>query len=113
MGLTIERKLPLILFVVVIVLTGVGFVLYEYTTSLQDAVDIEKRAQNVVGQLDDTLQLTLDVESSMTSFIITGNDTYLEKYRSAKAKLPPNLAQLRATVATVPTEAEEIGRLDD
>ncbi len=50
MSLTIERKLPLILFVVVIVLTVLGFVLYEYTTSLQDAVDIEKRTQNVVSQ---------------------------------------------------------------
>ena len=112
MSLTIERKLPLILLVVVVVLTVLGFVLYEYTTSLQDAVDIEKRTQNVVSKLDETLRLTLDIDSSLSSFIITGNDTYLEKYHSAKTKIPQTLALLRTAVANVPVEDEEVGKLD-
>ena len=42
MPLAVERKLPLILFAVVIVLTVLGFAFYQYTTSLQDTLDIEK-----------------------------------------------------------------------
>ena len=112
MPLTIERKLPIILFLVVIVLTVLGFVLYEYTASLQDAVDLEKRTQNVVAKLDDTFHLTLDVESALNSFIITGNDTYLEPYLKAKLRLPQNFAQLKTMAAQVPAELEEVGRLE-
>lgn len=113
MPLTIERKLPLILFSVVIVSTVVGFVLYSYTTSLQDAVDIEKRTQNVVAKLDETLRQTLNIGSALSSFIITGNDTYLEPYHRAKARIPQNIAELRTLAAEDPAEIEEIGRLNE
>lgn len=112
MPLTIERKLPIILFLVVVVLTILGFMLYEYTASLQDTVDIEKRAQTVISRLDETLRLTLDVESSLSNFVITGNDTYLDPYQKAKAKLPQNLALLRTSVTGVAGETEELDRLD-
>src|SRR5687767_4431217 len=112
MPLTIERKVPLILFFVVIVMTMLGFAFYQHTTTLQDAVDLEKRAQSVVSNLDDTLRLTLDVESAQSSFIITGNDSYLTPYQTAKTRIPQNLAQLRSMVAAVPAEVEEVGRLE-
>src|SRR5215218_8132008 len=112
MPLSIERKLPLILFFVVLVLTLLGFSLYQYTDSLQNAVDIEKRAQNVVGKLDDTLRLTLDVGSAMNGFVITGNDTYLEPYRRAKEKIPSNLAELKLMVRNSTGQVEEVDRLD-
>jgi len=112
MPLTIERKLPLILFFVVLVLTLLGFSLYQYTGSLQNAVAIEKRVHNVVGKLDDTLRLTLDVESALNGFVITGNDTYLEPYRTAKEKIPSNLADLRSMVRDSAAEVEEVDRLD-
>jgi signal transduction histidine kinase len=113
MPLTIERKLPLILFFVVIVLTALGFVLYQYTASLQDAVDIEKQTQNVVAKLDETLRLTLDMESALNGFIITGNDTYLDPYNKAKAKMPQNLAALRAMAGSADGGADELGRLEE
>lgn len=112
MPLTIERKVPLILFFVVIVMTMLGFAFYQHTTTLQDAVDLEKRTQSVVSKLDDTLRLTLDVESALSSFIITGNDSYLTPYQTAKIRIPQNLAQLRSMVAAAPAELEEVGRLE-
>jgi CHASE3 domain sensor protein len=112
MPLTIERKLPLTLFFVVIVLTVLGFVLYEYTTSLQDALDIEKRTQNFVGRLDDTLRFTLDIESALTGFVITGNQTYLEPYQKGKSKIPQVIAQMRAMAFDDPAELEELARLE-
>jgi signal transduction histidine kinase len=112
MPLTIERKLPLTLFFVVIVLTVLGFVLYEYTTSLQDALDIEKRTQNFVGRLDDTLRFSLDIESALTGFVITGNQTYLEPYQKGKSKIPQVIAQMRAMAFDDPAELEELARLE-
>ena len=112
MPLTIERKLPLILFFVVIVLTVLGFALYEYTASLQDAVDIEKTTQNTVSKLDEMLRLTLDVDSAVSGFIVTGNDSYLTPYDSAKPKIQQNVEQLRAMMTDTPAELDELGRLE-
>jgi len=112
MTLTIERKLPLILFFVVVVLTALGFVFYQYTTSLQDAMDHEKRTHNVVVRLDETLRLTLDVEGAMNGFVITGNDTYLEPYQKAKVRLPAAIAELRTAFEKDQLQADEIARLD-
>ena len=112
MSLTIERKLPLILFFIVIVLTVVGFALYEYTGSVQDAVNIEKNTQNTVLKLDEVLRLTLDVDSAVSGFIITGNDTYLTPYETAKPKIAQNVAQLRAMMTDTPTELFEVQNLE-
>ncbi|PYS99580.1 MAG: hypothetical protein DMF63_10860 [Acidobacteria bacterium] len=112
MSLTVERKLPLILLFVVILLTALGFVLYQYTTSLQDAVDIEKRTQSTVSRLDDLLRLTLDVDSSVTGFIITGNDSYLTPYQTSKPKIAQNLAQLRSEMSDTPVELDELANLE-
>jgi signal transduction histidine kinase len=112
MPLTVERKLPLIFFFVVIVITVLGFVLYEYTASLQDTVELEKRTKNTVGILDGTLRLTLDVESAINSFIITGNDTYLDPYLRAKVRIPQELAQLKVLTSKSAEESEEVARLE-
>ncbi|MEP7149491.1 MAG: ATP-binding protein [Acidobacteriota bacterium] len=112
MSLTIERKLPLILFFVVIVLTVLGFALYAYTTSLQDAVDIQKRTQNRIAKLDEILRLTLDIDSSVSSFIITGNDSYLGPFETSKPKIQQSIARLRSTMTDTPTELNELASLE-
>ncbi|MEO8573448.1 MAG: ATP-binding protein [Pyrinomonadaceae bacterium] len=113
MPLTIERKLPLILFVVVIILTVLGVVFYEYTGSLQDAVELEKRTQNTVSRLDEVMSLTLDVESALSGFIITGSDSYLAPFDSAKPKINQNIAQLRSMMMDTPTELEDLSALEN
>src|SRR5215204_159876 len=112
MTLTIERKLPLILFFVVIVLTVLGFALYQYTASLQDAVDIEKRTTDTVARLDEIARLTLDIDSALSGFIITGNDSYLTPYETAKPKIAQSIAQLRTDMDDTPDELEELGSLE-
>jgi signal transduction histidine kinase len=112
MPLAVERKLPLILFFVVIVLTVLGFAFYQYTASLQDAVDIEKRTQNSLSRLDEILRLTLDVDSSISGFVITGNDSYLTPYDGAKPKITQNIAQLRSIMADTPSELDELAKLE-
>ncbi|HKP70580.1 MAG TPA: CHASE3 domain-containing protein, partial [Pyrinomonadaceae bacterium] len=112
MQLTTERKLPLILFFVVVVLTALGFAFYQYTTSTQDAIQLEKRAHNVDARLDETLRLTLDIDGSVNGFVITGNDTYLEPYQKAKVRLPSVISELRTAFDKDAVQTEEIGRLD-
>ena len=112
MPLTIERKLPLILFFIVVVVTGLGFVLNEYTGSLQDSIAIEKQTQNTISKLDEVLRLTLDVESAVSGFIITGNDSYLGPYESAKPRLTQTIAQLRPMMKDAPAQLDELANLE-
>ncbi|HUR97295.1 MAG TPA: ATP-binding protein [Pyrinomonadaceae bacterium] len=111
MPLTIERKLPLILFFVVIVLTMLGVAFYQHTGSQQDAFDIEKQTQNTVSKLDEVLRLTLDVDSAVSGFIITGNDSYLAPFESAKPRIIQTVAQLREMMTDSPSELEELAAL--
>jgi signal transduction histidine kinase len=112
MPLTIERKLPLILLFVVIIVTALGFLFYSYTTSLQDSVQLEKRTQNLVARLDETFRLTLDIEGSLNGFVLTGNDTYLDPYMRAKVRLPQTIADIKPFMINDPAQAEEFARLE-
>ncbi len=111
MSVKFERKLPLILFVVFLLLTAIGFIFYRSTVSIKSAIDWEKHTQEVLLKLDETQTLTLDISTATNSFVILGNDTYLEPYNRAKPKIQQNLAQLRRSTADNPTQQEELDRL--
>lgn len=112
MSLKFERKLPIILFFVFLMLTTIGFVFYQNTVSLQQAIEWQKRTQEVLLKLDETLTLTLDIEAGVRGFIVTGNDTYLDPYNRARQKIPQNVAQLRALTAGNAEQAAELDRLE-
>ena len=53
MPLTFERKLPIALFIVLIVLTMLGVALYQHTITVQDTLGIGKHTQIVLSRLDE------------------------------------------------------------
>lgn len=111
MALTFERKLPIALLIVLIVLTVLGVALYQHTTQVQDALGLEKRTQTVLTKLDAIQTMMLEIDSGMRGFVITGNETYLEPYNRAKQRVGPNIAELRAFMANDPEQLQELDRL--
>ena len=93
-------------------LTTVGFVFYQNTVSLQEALNWEKHAQEVLLLLDETLTLSIDVETGVRGFIITGNETYLEPSNRAKQKIGQNLSHLRALTAPDTNQTDELESLE-
>ncbi|HVQ57092.1 MAG TPA: hypothetical protein VMS29_10080, partial [Pyrinomonadaceae bacterium] len=65
MLLTFERKLPIILFFVFLMLTTVGVVFYQTTSSLQAAIDQQKRSQDVVSRVDDTIAASFEIQMAL------------------------------------------------
>ncbi|HMJ08457.1 MAG TPA: CHASE3 domain-containing protein, partial [Pyrinomonadaceae bacterium] len=108
MALQFERKIPLISFFVFLILTTVGFLLYQNTVSVQQAIQWEKHTQEIVSALDENLTLTLDADAGVDSFVLSGNDTYLEQYNKAKQKIERNTARLRALGSSNPAMAAEL-----
>ncbi|WP_309606795.1 CHASE3 domain-containing protein [Phenylobacterium sp.] len=65
----------------------------------------------VENQLSLILARVQGAESGQRGFILTGNDGYLEPYHIAAARLPGDLAALRALVADNPDQAAAAKRL--
>jgi signal transduction histidine kinase len=119
MSLTFERKLPIVLFLVFLTLSTIGFFIYQNTVSVQEAIKWEKQTQEVLSILDETTSLSLDVHQAMTSFVILGIDRYLEPLNRATPKISQNIARLRQLVnsnpeltSSNPTIVEELDRLE-
>lgn len=112
MPLPIERKLPIILSFVFLMLAAIGFLLYRNTVSVQQARDLEKHSQSIISNLDDVITYTADLETATSGFIALGSDVYLEPFSRGKAGLKKNVEQLRALLAADPVRLAEIDQLD-
>jgi len=111
MELRTEQKLPIILFIVFLILTMFGILFYQSTTSLQQAILIERQTNDFLSISDDLMTSCLDTETAVRGFMFTGSDTYLDPYFRSKAKVPEALAKLRAGSSDDVTTLEEIDRL--
>ncbi len=115
MPLTFERKLPIILFFVFLMLTTIGVVFYQNTISLQDAMAWQRHSQEVVSKVDETVALAFEIQSAMTNFLPTSNETYLDPFERAKPKIRQNIERLRILTqndAGRANQADEVNRMD-
>ncbi len=111
MKLTLERQIPLVFSIFILLLTIIVFFAIRSTNSLNESLKWEKHTQEVLLQLDETLLLTLDAEASGRGFLITGEEPYLEPYNNANLKIGENLAQLRVLVNDNPVQTATLDRL--
>jgi signal transduction histidine kinase len=112
MPLTFERKLPIILFFVFLMLTTIGVVFYQNTTSMQDAITLQKHTQEVIGKVDETVALAFEIQSSFSTFMLVSNNTYLDPLERAKPKIRQNIEQLRALTANKADQLDDVNRVD-
>lgn len=109
--MTSQRKLPLILTFVFLMLAIIGFSFYQNTISLQQALVWEKKVQQTSVRLENTLTQMLDAEAEMRGFIITGNSTYLDNYERRKNAVNSNITELRGLLSTSPQQVTELETL--
>lgn len=64
------------------------------------------RTQSMLLSLETTLSLAKDAETGTRGFIITGDESYLQPYRTAVATLPGELKELSEYTAENPKQAE-------
>jgi methyl-accepting chemotaxis protein len=94
---------------VLVVFTLVGVVSYRSTTQLIEASDLRKHTYDVLGNITEMLTLLTDVQVGQRGYVITGDDNYLEPYRSALTKLDQTFQDLRRQTAD---SVRQQGRLD-
>jgi signal transduction histidine kinase len=108
MALRTEQKLPLILFVVLITLSTVGFLFYQSQASFQEALAWQRQTSNSLRQADDVARHVMAIDRSVFGFSYTGVDTYLEPYNRSKTAIPQNVAHLKQAWANDPEALAQV-----
>jgi signal transduction histidine kinase len=111
MTLQFERKFTLILLFVFLILTLVGFSFYQSTVSIKQAVVWEKRHQDTLSALDGIMNVTLEADAGVDSFVLNGDSSYLDPYNNAKQRLGRRFAALNAVEDKTDVANAEIERL--
>lgn len=112
MKLTLERQIPIVFGIAILLLVIVVFFAFSSMNSLTDALKWEKHTQEVLSQLDETLNLAVDAETGGRGFLISADDSFLEPYHQAEQKIGGNLARLRTLLADNPSQTERVSKLD-
>ena len=112
MKLTLERQIPIVFIIAIILLFIIVFFAIRSTNSVDESLMWEKHTQEVLLQLDETMLLTLDAETGGRGFLISGDEAFLEPYNTANQKIGGNLARLRTLVADNPKQAEAVNKLE-
>ncbi|MFN6964940.1 MAG: ATP-binding protein [Pyrinomonadaceae bacterium] len=99
-----ERKLPFVLTFVFFMLVTIGFVMYQGTLSVQDALAWQHRSHDFIGELDRVVEHTYRGEAMVRGFIVSGNDTYLERYAHSNRQVDQSVATIRDWAAVDQTE---------
>src|ERR1700748_2706573 len=90
--LTLAFTIPVLLAAVI----GGGFVAQAYY--LQANVRELEHSYRVQGRSRPALRMTLDMETGLRGYLLTGEDHFLGSYRAAEPRVDPTLADLLALV---------------
>src|SRR5690606_16727911 len=112
MKLTFERKLPITLFFVFLMLTAVGLLFYQNTDSLQQALERQRHSQEVVATLDDLLARTVASEAEQRAFVVAGTSAFLDRFQRSKRLVNEDIARLRALGANAPAQLKQMNSVE-
>ncbi len=111
MPLALEKKLPLILLLAFLMLAAIGLFSYLSTNSLKEAIRWQKQTQEILIKLDDTLISTVNIETSVRGYILSGTDNFLEPYKSGKQNALRVVADLKPLTADNQTQVANLTQL--
>src|SRR5438445_768233 len=87
MSLPIRKKVALAFAVSVVALTGVGWLSYHTTARLISILGWVAHSHQVIAALESGRAILTDAETKQRSFLLTGEDLFLQDCRRAQAKV--------------------------
>ncbi|MBA1293133.1 response regulator [Pseudomonas lurida] len=92
------------------VLSAVFFVCL--ITYLLSVIQWVEHTDRVINNLNETSKLTVDLETGMRGFLITGDEHFLDPYEVAKPRIIADLHNLQELVADNPQQVDRLKRLE-
>lgn len=92
------------------VLSAVFFVIL--ITYLLSVIQWVEHTDRVINNLNESSKLTVDLETGMRGFLITGDEHFLDPYEVAKPRIIADLRNLQDLVADNPQQVDRLKRLE-
>ncbi|QEN48293.1 response regulator [Pseudomonas protegens] len=92
------------------VLSAVFFV--SLITYLLSVIQWVQHTDRVINNLNESARLTIDLETGMRGFLITGDEHFLDPYEVAKPRIVSELRSLQELVADNPQQVDRLKRLE-
>ncbi len=92
------------------VLSAVFFVCL--ITYLLSVIQWVEHTDRVINNLNETSKLTVDLETGMRGFLISGDEHFLDPYEVAKPRIIADLRNLQELVADNPQQVDRLKRLE-
>ena len=70
-----------------------------------------EHSEHVIGRANEVSKLSSDMETGMRGYLLSGDQDFLEPYRTAKSRLEAGLSSLNDLVKDNPTQAERVQRI--
>jgi PAS domain S-box-containing protein len=93
-NLSIERKTAAGLGLAAVCLLGISVLAYQSGHRFVENSGWVTHTHEVLDELDQTLSVVADAETSMRGYVVTGQESYLEPYRQATPRVDSHLARL-------------------
>jgi PAS domain S-box-containing protein len=90
------------------IITALGIAAYVHSVQINDHIDYVNRANELIVHADQTLALTIDMESGQRGYTVTGNEVFLDPYIHASEKLNGHLKKLEELTKLNPVLHERI-----
>ncbi|HEU4816305.1 response regulator [Janthinobacterium sp.] len=97
--------LPLVIGVVT-ALVFVGLIAY-----LLSALRSVEHSERVIGNANEVMKLSVDLETGMRGYLLTGDETFLAPYKSGKAKIAVEMSTLLELVSDSSIQVDRLRRI--
>jgi signal transduction histidine kinase len=98
MSFILEKKLPFILLFALLMLAMLGYLTYLNNQSLQQAIDWQKKTQEILLALDETLSATVEIDNSGRGFVLTGNEDFFISFKYNDKQASEKLGKLESLI---------------
>ena len=82
------------------------------TAYLVHVLNLVEQTQRVISNTNETAKLSVDMETGLRGFLISGDETFLSPYVMAKARVSDDLVLLKELVAGRPSQLDRLRRVE-
>ena len=111
MKVFLKKQMVIFFLVALLVLSALGVYAYMNIQRLIDTVNMLSQASRIVNNAERLLVLSIDIETSVRGYVITGDKDYLAPYDSSQNKVNEHIKLLLASTRHDPAQNNRIQEL--
>ncbi|WP_091256468.1 response regulator [Flavobacterium omnivorum] len=111
MKMTLGKKIATGFITCAIVLLGVAIFSYKNSEKFIDSNTLVNRSNSVLYEFEQILMLTVNAETGIRGYVITGNDDFLIPFTSANVNIIPQLNKVKELTKDNPNQQKNIEEL--